>query len=282
LTYYIMRTQEAKSMNFYRRGQLGSLVVMAVLVSACGAASSEETVAGPGMTDLAPTYDARPADEGSAATDRPRTKTGVTRSGSGEKPTGRKARPRADATAAKPARGGRTAAPAPKAVASAPGPVRVSDPAGDLSRGLDGAPNFADVVAVQLSRGDGVVEVRTIFAGTVPTRQRDDNGMNVASFYDVDDNGVIDYEIWASLADNGWGTGHLDRREEKASFGPATGIEVSVDGNTLVTRFPAERIGGAADFHWSAASEWGSFESMAASTTARDYAPDEGYVDYPG
>jgi hypothetical protein len=106
--------------------------------------------------------------------------------------------------------------------------------------------------------------------------------MNVASFYDVDDNGVIDYEVWASLADNGWGTGHLDRREEKATFGPSTGIEVNVEGDTLVTRFPVDRIGGAEVFRWSAASEWGSYESMAASTTARDYAPDEGSVDYPG
>jgi hypothetical protein len=106
--------------------------------------------------------------------------------------------------------------------------------------------------------------------------------MNVASFYDVNGNGVVDYEIWASLADNGWGTGHLDRREEKATFGPSSGIVVSVEGRTLVTRFPLERVGGAQAFRWSVASEWGSYESMAASTSARDYAPDEGAVDYRG
>ena len=84
------------------------------------------------------------------------------------------------------------------------------------------------------------------------------------------------------LADDGWGTGHLDRRQEKATFGPSTGIRVSVEGDTLVTRFSVERIGGADVFRWSAASEWGSYESMASSTSARDHAPDDGAVDYPG
>jgi len=167
-------------------------------------------------------------------------------------------------------------------VAASSGPVRVSDPSGDLSRGLEGAPAFADIVAVKVDRSGGTVTVRTTFAAAVPTKQTDNKGMNVASFYDVDDNGVIDYEVWASLADDGWGTGHLDRREEKAGFGPSTGIEVTVEGDTLVTRFPVDRIGGAEVFRWSAASEWGSYESMAASTTARDYAPDEGSADYPG
>ncbi len=164
----------------------------------------------------------------------------------------------------------------------APGPVRISDPAGDLSSSVEGAPASADIVAVQLTRKGKEIEVRTTFAGAVPARQSGSKGMNVASFYDVDGNGMIDYEVWASLADSGWGTGHLDDRENQATFGPATGIEVAVEGNTLVTRFPMDRIGGAESFRWSAASEWGSYESMAASTSARDYAPDAGAVDYPG
>jgi hypothetical protein len=137
-------------------------------------------------------------------------------------------------------------------------------------------------VAVSLRRRGDVVEVRTTFAAAVPSHQSGSKGMNVASFYDVDDNGIVDYEVWASLADDGWGTGHLDRRQEKATFGPSTGIRVSVEGDTLVTRFSVERIGAADVFRWSAASEWGSYESMASSTSARDHAPDDGAVDYPG
>jgi hypothetical protein len=160
--------------------------------------------------------------------------------------------------------------------------VRVEDPSGDLSRSVEGRPASADIVAVRLTRKDDVVEVRTTFAGTVPTRQTGSKGMNVASFYDVDDNGIVDYEVWTSLADNGWGTGYLDRRNDKATFGPATRIEVAVAGDTLVTRFPMSRIDGAKAFHWSAASEWGSYQSMSSSTSARDYAPDQDAADFPG
>ncbi len=278
-------------MKFYLPGQLGWLVVPALLLTGCGAAADDEVAAGPGMTDLAPTYDARPAEDGSASptkqalekADRPRAGAGTKQTATRPTRKPQQVEPQQTGTAAKPTQGTRNGTSARSGAVAAPsGPVRVSDPSGDLSRGLEGAPAFADIVAVQVDRSGGTVTVRTTFAAAVPTKQTDNKGMNVASFYDVDDNGVIDYEVWASLADNGWGTGHLDRREEKAAFGPSTGIEVTVEGDTLVTRFPVDRIGGAEVFRWSAASEWGSYESMAASTTARDYAPDEGSVDYPG
>lgn len=278
-------------MHFYLPRQLGTFVILTLLLTGCGAAADDEVAAGPGMTDLAPTYDARPADDASASpakrtrekADRPRAGAGTKRTATRATTRPEQAEPKQTGTATKPTRGTRNGtSTAGSAVAAPSGPVRVSDPSGDLSRGLEGAPAFADIVAVQVDRSGDTVTVHTTFAAAVPTRQTDNKGMNVASFYDVDDNGVIDYEVWASLADNGWGTGHLDRREEKASFGPSTGIEVTVEGDTLVTRFPVDRIGGAEVFRWSAASEWGSYESMAASTTARDYAPDEGSVDYPG
>jgi hypothetical protein len=278
-------------MNFYLPRQLGSLVVLTLLLTGCGAAADDEVAAGPGMTDLAPTFDARPAEGSSASpTKQARKQSDTPRAGAGTKqaatrPTRKpqQTEPQQTVTATKPTKGTRDGTSAPGGAVAAPsGPVRVSDPSGDLGRGLEGSPAHADIVAVQVDRSGGTVTVRTTFAAAVPTKQTDNKGMNVASFYDVDDNGVIDYEVWASLADNGWGTGHLDRRQEKASFGPSTGIEVTVEGATLVTRFPVDRIGGAEVFRWSAASEWGSYESMAASTTARDYAPDEGSVDYPG
>jgi hypothetical protein len=268
-------------MDLYFLRTCGSVLTLALLVAGCGTAASHDGTAGPGMSDLAPSYDARPDAEGAAT--EPATKSANDTSAEAEEEV---ARPRAKASAATggtpstPAGGGGKARQAPPPVASKA--VRVNDPVGDLSRSLEGAPASADIVAVTLRRSGGTVEVRTRFAAAVPTRQSGGKGMNVASFYDVDDNGIVDYEVWASLADDGWGTGHLDRREERASFGPASGIEVRVEGDTLVTTFPLERIGGAEVFRWSAASEWGSFESMAASTSARDYAPDDGAVAYPG
>jgi hypothetical protein len=260
-------------------GGAASVVLLAGFLAACAGSVADDTAAGPGMTDLAPSYDAQPTAKArpkahkKSAEGRRTERTGTAEEGPKRAPS---------AKPAKPARS-RSAVPAHADPGAAdPAPVRTSDPAGDLSTSLEGAPSSADVVAVQLDRAGDMVEVRTTFAGRVPTRAKGAKGMNVASFYDVDGNGIVDYEVWVSLADNGWGTGHLDRRERESSFGPSTGIEVSVQGDTLVTRFPLDRIGGVERFRWSAASEWGSYESMAASTSARDYAPDDGAVRYPG
>ena len=274
-------------MNFYFLRGLGPALALALLVTACGTAASGDVTDGPGMSDLAPSYGARP-DPGAGGVEPtkkpesgPSTDAGTDAAKPGSEAsaatggaTERRSRPTGEAGRAREARQ------TPRAAAAKA--VRVSDPVGDLSRSLEGAPASADIVAVTLRRSGSTVEVRTRFAAAVPTRQSSGRGMNVASFYDVDDNGIVDYEVWASLADDGWGTGHLDRREERASFGPGTGIEVRVEGDTLMTTFPVERIDGADVFRWSAASEWGSFESMAASTSARDYAPDDGALDFPG
>lgn len=238
------------------------------------------------MTDLAPSYAAQPREHG----ERPGGQhEGRTRSDRGEDRRQRTSE-RASAGSRRPDRASRaprpagtaTSVPARPSAAPTDAPVRVADPTGDLGRSVEGAPAHADIVAVQLIRTGDEVEVRSTFAGAVPEKQTGDKGMNVASFYDVDGNGMVDYEIWASLADDGWGTGYLDDRSNEASFGPSTGIEVSVEGRTLVTRFPADRIGDPETFRWSAASEWGSYQSMAASTSARDYAPDHGAARYPG
>jgi hypothetical protein len=261
-------------------------VVLLLLTAGCGSDHPEDVSAGPVMSDLAPSYDARPrADRAERAgrteqeerrqARRRRRDAAATRDGQVRAAARRERRGRPNRT------GGSGTAAVPGTAVTTGSTVRVKDPSGDLSRSVEGSPASADIVRVQLARRGDVVEVRTTFAGTVPRRQTDSRGMNVASFYDVDDNGIVDYEVWTSLADDGWGTGYLDRRREKASFGARTGIEVTVDGNTLVTRFPFERIAAAKVFRWSAASEWGSYQSMSTSTSARDYAPDRGSVDYP-
>ena len=274
-------------MEFPRTRHLASLAVLALVAVGCGgAASSTDAGAGPGMSDLAPSYDARPDTPPKEPKRRQGRETG---DGSGDRPDGspQAALPSSSKGGQPAARqergGGRTRDGAARSAdASVAGPVSIQDPSGDLSASPEGAPPSADIVAVALTRKGDEIEVRTTFAGPVPVKQSGSKGMNVASFYDVDGNGMVDYEVWASLADNGWGTGHLDDRRNKATFGPSTGIEVTVEGKTLVTRFPLERVGGARGFRWSAASEWGSYESMAASTSARDYAPDDGAAEYPG
>lgn len=267
--------------------RIGSLAAVAVLAAGCGAASSDEVTAGPAMTDLAPSYDASPGQEPTGPEGGERTTKGRSADSTvetKEKDARLPSQPSRSKTTRAPESSGHSEPNATRArpAAEPDSAVRVGDPTGDMTRGVEPGPASADIVAVELSRAQGTIEVRTTFAGAVATRTSGNKGMNVASFYDVDGNGIIDYEVWASLADNGWGTGHLDRREERASFGPSSRITVSVEGRTLVTTFPVDRVGGAESFRWSAASEWGSYESMAASTSARDYAPGEGAVGYPG
>lgn len=282
-------------MNSHRLGHVGLVLLIPVLLSACGSASSEEANGGPAVSDLAPTFDptrggahSKESDPGhDAGGRRTRSEDTATTRGPRADPTRRSA-PERTAGAEPAPRGRDRGAPDDETqVAGEGGPatsgqVSISDPTGDLSASPEGAPASADIVDVTLEVTGGRVEVRTTFAGPVPSSQSGSKGMNVASFYDVDGNGYVDYEVWASLADDGWGTGYLDDRRNKASFGPSTGIEVTVDGKTLVTRFPVDRIGGARQFQWSAASEWGSYESMSTSTSARDHAPDQGAAAYPG
>lgn len=275
-------------MIFHLTRPLVPLAVLALVAAGCASATSESATAGPSSSDLAPTYTAAPGGSG------PRSGTRQV-SGKRRERLDRRRHPKASGARSAPSAAGSPGVGAGRAdqakptrtrtasAAAAPaGPVTVRDLRGDLGPSAQGAPAFADIVAVRLSRQGDLVEVRTTFAGQVPRRQTGSKGMNVASFFDVDGNGMVDYEIWASLADNGWGTGYRDDRRNKASFGLDTGIEVSVKGDTLVTRFRDDRIGGADGFRWSAASEWGSYQSMAASTSARDYAPDHGAAAYPG
>lgn len=264
---------------------LASVAAVLLLVAGCSSGASEDAEAGPAVSDLAPTYDARPHAESanmSHKAARHKTRTAKDRRHASEVVSTGAGGATQSTSGRQAGKGSSGADPTDGRTVAASAPVRVTDPSGDLSRSTEGSPASADIAAVELARRGDEVVVRTTFAGDVPSRQTGSKGMNVASFYDVDDNGIVDYEVWTSLADNGWGTGYLDRRKDKATFGPSTGIRVTVEGDTLVVRYPVSRIDGARVFRWSAASEWGSYASMSSSTSARDYAPDRGAVDYPG
>lgn len=279
-------------MNLYLSGPAGlacCLLLVGGGVTACGGSVAEDPVAGgAGMSDLAPTYDVVPRSPGPQArsTRGGRATEARREEAAGGSDTRRTSDRRMRSTEPTPdavQRADRRARPSAVRQAPAdPGPATVTDPAGDLSTSLEGRPDSADIVAVQVDVTGDTVEVSTTFAGEVPEGMTGGKGMNVASFFDVDGNGLVDYEIWVSLVEEGWGTGYRDARESTAAFGPSTGIEVAVAGRSLTTRFPLDRIDGATSFRWSAASEWGSHESMAASTSARDHAPDSGAADYPG
>ena len=107
--------------------------------------------------------------------------------------------------------------------------------------------------------------------------------MNVASFFDVDGDGVIDYEVWVNLADTGWGSAYFDNNGSGAKFGQASGVAVEVAGDELVLRFPLAHLGDSRSFRWSSASEWGRYAVISTPAAASDDAPDnDGFARFVG
>ncbi len=151
----------------------------------------------------------------------------------------------------------------------------VADRAGD-AQGL-GVPAYADLTGASLRRSDGRYDLRVSAVGDFPTGS--DAVMHVICFADTDGDGEIDYELWATLADDGWsGTW---RHPDGAEFGSASGISVRPDGRELDLSFDASRLGGAQSFRWLVGAEHGTLEQQASGTMSKDYAPDRGAVRFP-
>ncbi len=154
----------------------------------------------------------------------------------------------------------------------------LTDPAGDVQGSLTKAPDYVDVVGATLTRGTDQFTLRVSFAGAVPGSDTDKTE-NVASFFDLDGDGQLDYEVWATLADNGWSGSYVTPRGSR--FGAETRVTAHPDGHDLVIRFPLAHLERAAAFRWSVGAEWGSYEQLASGTTAKDNAPDSGVVAFP-
>lgn len=153
----------------------------------------------------------------------------------------------------------------------------VLDPAGDVEDPLlVDSPDYADLISASIEVVDAVVTLSVGFAGRTPERSDDDHTMNVASFYDVDGDGSIDYEVWGNLSSTGWGTSWFDNREGQALFGADDEVEVSVTPEELVLQFPHRYVGGSGSFRWALAAEWGTYEALATNQMTSDRAPDEG------
>lgn len=150
----------------------------------------------------------------------------------------------------------------------------ISDRAGDLTPSpLDRPPGWADLRGATLRRTGEGYELSVSLGDPVPERSPDgDHTMNVASFYDLDGDGVVDVEVWANLADSGWGPAAYDGRGGR--FGAESDVSVSFEGGRLVLRFPLSLLAGDDRFRWSIASEWGRYEVIGTDLAARDDAPD--------
>lgn len=252
----------------------------ALLAAGCAPEVSMPEASGLGGSDLAPSIkpDTKAGKSGQAHLAKSRKE----RSRSA-KPESGKAK-RSAATSAKP-RSKHTPAPSSTAPASS-APVAaqaltasLSDPSGDVQGSLTNAPDHVDVVGATLTRGADAFTLRVSFAGAVPASDAEKTE-NVASFYDLDGDGQIDYEAWATLADNGWSGSYVS--SDGARFGSDSQVVAHPDGGDLVITFPLSHLEQARAFRWSVGAEWGSYEQLAAGTTAKDNAPDRGVVAFPG
>lgn len=161
----------------------------------------------------------------------------------------------------------------------------ITDPAGDLTPSpVDPPPPWADLVgATLLRRADGFELRVRLGGGSAPMGTDEDHTMNVASFYDVDGDGTVDYEVWANLASRGWGGSWFDNRRGTARFTDKANVAITMAGDEVVLRFPHSHLGNAEQFRWSLASEWGGYDVLSTAGTARDDAPDnDGAARFPG
>ena len=171
------------------------------------------------------------------------------------------------------------------AVPAGPTEAAVVDPEGDATASpADPAPVWSDLIGARLTRSQQGFELRVRLAGgDAPEGSGSgDHTMNVASFYDVDGDGEIDFEVWANLADGGWDTSYFDD-EGGGHFGEESFVDVTTEGDEVVLRFARRHLGDAERFRWSVASEWGRYAAIGTPAMVRDQAPDgDGAADFPG
>lgn len=259
-----------------RRVSAACVAACAALAPATACAPSTGTDEPAGGSALRPSFEPGKADRRDRRDHGDRKpEPGRTRSAGAATPSAPPTSSSPSAPSAPPTGGG---GPSPSAAPERELSASLADPTGDVS-GL-GAPSYVDLTGAVLERTGDRFRLVVETAAALPTQQDGDRTMNVVGFADTDLDGSVDYEVWATLADTGWGTS--SRNPEGARFGSDSGVEVSVSGSTLTMTFGAGILGDAASFQWSAATEHGTYEQVAAGTTAQDYGPDDGATAFPG
>lgn len=132
-------------------------------------------------------------------------------------------------------------------------------------------------MGARLIRTEAGFELRVrVAGGDAPEGSGDDaHTMNIASFYDVDGDGEIDYEVWANVATRGWGGSYFNNRDGTGGYLDDSGVAIRVEADEVVLEFPHAHIDDAPMFRWSVASEWGRYEAIGTESAVRDDVPDD-------
>lgn len=233
-------------------GRLGSAAVAAVLIATAGCGGDgDDTDAGSDVGALeAPTF---PEEEGGATSIGPTgagpgTSTTVGNDGAGTTTT--------------------TAVPVES--------VSFEDPVGDATRGtgVSNPPPWTDLAGGVLERRGDAYRLTIRLGGKAPTAPSGSNVMNIASFYDVDGDGRIDFEIWVSLGSDGWGPVWYDD-QDNAAVGDDSNVTVTVEGDELRLVFPDVMLDAPERLRFSLASEYGPLATIGTNLARRDDAPDD-------
>ena len=154
--------------------------------------------------------------------------------------------------------------------------VSFQDPIGDATTGVgvNEPPPWTDLAGGSLERQGNAYRLIIRLGGTAPKTSSGSETMNVASFYDVDGDGAVDYEIWVNLGRSGWAPVWYDD-EDHAAPGEASNVTVVVEGDELRLLFPDVMLGEPDRLRFSIASEYGPLSTIGTSGARRDDAPDD-------
>jgi hypothetical protein len=199
--------------------------------------------------------------------------------------TGAGAEPGVTSTVAPSVVGSSTTGPPVPAATEPTTEASIADPGLDTTPSpLDRPPPWSDLTGARLIRSRSGFELRVrLRGGDAPETAPDDaHTMNIASFYDVDGDGTIDYEIWANLASGGWGASYFDNDRSEGSFLEESFVTVTTEGDEVVLKFALVHLDRSTRFRWSIASEWGRYGAIGTTSMVRDAAPDAGAsADFP-
>lgn len=241
-----------------------ALLAALVLTSACVPIGRQDT---PSEAPLEPQFAPATPLPSASATTSPATERGVTPTSS-VTATDRPTRDETPTTAP-------TSSPT-SAAAPFTGSATVTDDPSDRTATVEPSPDWADLETVTVERDGDRMQLTIGLTGGAPDAAPDDqHTMNIATFFDVDGDGHLDYEIWANVSTSGWGTSYFDNVEGRALFADEDGIDIEVVDGTVVMTFDASKIASAERFRFATSSEYGRYETIGTELMARDDAPDD-------
>ena len=153
--------------------------------------------------------------------------------------------------------------------------VSFDDPVGDATPGvgMPSPPPWTDLAGGSLERQGNAYRLTIRLGGAAPATSSGERTMNVATFFDIDGDGAVEYELWVNLGAAGWGPVWYDDRGG-ATPGEASNVTVVVEDDEVRLLFPDVMIDRPERLRFSMASEYGELAQIGSSYARRDDAPD--------